>query len=152
MHEDRSTSIPQHANPEPLTDRLRKSYRETLVLRLDPPAECDIHFIAEDPEQSAPRGLVVISVPPSARAPHAVVGTTDLRDGTLRFPYRNDNHTAHMNLAQVKRAIAASTSLAASRHEVLKAAERDIAADGRGRPGARLVLALAVGESVASIT
>lgn len=81
-----------------------------------------------------------------------MVGTTDLRDGTLRFPYRNDNHTAHMNLAQVKRAIAASTSLAASRHEVLKAAERDIAADGRGRPGARLVLALAVGESVASIT
>lgn len=142
LREDRATSIPQHANPEPLTDRLRKNYRETLVLRLEPPVECDIHFVPEDPGASLPRGLVVISVPPSARVPHAVVGTTDLRDGTLRFPYRNDNHTAHMNLAQVKQAIAATRSLASGRHDVLKAAHEAVAADGRSVPGSKLVLSV----------
>ncbi|MBY8882732.1 AlbA family DNA-binding domain-containing protein, partial [Actinacidiphila acidipaludis] len=83
LYEDRATSIPQQPNPESLTDRLRKKYRETLVLRVEPAVDCEIHFIAEDPDASVPRGLVVISVPPSARGPHAVVGTTDLRDGTL---------------------------------------------------------------------
>jgi Putative DNA-binding domain len=143
LAEDKTTSIPERAQPEPLTDELRKKYREALVLRLDPPVECQIHFIAEDPEAAQPKGLVAISVPPSASVPHAVIGTKEWRDGSLRFPYRNDNHTAFMNLAQVKRAIAASTSLAAGRHEVLKAAHRDIASDGRARPGPKLVLALA---------
>ncbi|KOG75238.1 hypothetical protein ADK77_02615 [Streptomyces antibioticus] len=142
LREDRATSIPQHPNPEPLTDRLRKNYRETLLLRLDPPVECDIHFVPEDPGASVPRGLVVISVPPSARVPHAVVGTTDLRDGTLRFPYRNDNHTAHMNLAQVKQAIAAARSLVSGRHDVLEAAHEAVATDGRNTPGPRLVLSV----------
>lgn len=142
LREDRATSIPVLTNPEPLTDRLRKNYRETLVLRLDPPVECDIHFIAVDPEDPAPKGLVVISVPPSARAPHAVVGTSDLRDGTLRFPYRNDNHTAHMNLAQVKRAIAASTSLAVGRHDVLIAADHEVSDHPGGVVGEKLVLVL----------
>ncbi|MGW0920717.1 AlbA family DNA-binding domain-containing protein [Streptomyces sp. NPDC002755] len=142
LREDRATSIPQQANPQPLTDRLRKNYRETLVLRLDPPVECDIHFVPEDPGASVPRGLVVISVPPSARVPHAVVGTTDLRDGTLRFPYRNDNHTAHMNLAQVKQAIAAARALASGRHDVLNAAHKAVATDGRNVPGPRMVLSV----------
>ncbi|MEU5976359.1 ATP-binding protein [Streptomyces sp. NPDC047315] len=140
LREDRATSIPAHANPEPLTDRLRKSYRETLILRLDPPVDCDIHFIAENPAAAALVGLVVISVPPSARGPHAVVGTTDLRDGTLRFPYRNDNHTAHMNLTQIKRAITAATSLVSAREEVLAAAHEDVAKDGRFLPGPRITL------------
>jgi hypothetical protein len=126
LRENRATAIPQHANPEPLTDQLRKNYRETLVLRLEPAVECDIHFIPEDDSIVPPRGLVVISVPPSARTPHAVVGTTDLRDGTLRFPYRNDNHTAFMNLAQVKRAVSAATSLAAGRQDVLIAADHAV--------------------------
>ncbi|MFE3410517.1 helix-turn-helix domain-containing protein [Streptomyces mirabilis] len=142
LREDRATSIPQHANPQPLTDQLRKSYREALVLRLDPPVACDIHFIPEDPSVARPRGLVVVSVPPSARTPHAVVGTADLRDGTLRFPYRNDNHTAFMNLAQIKRAIAAATSLAAGRHEVLDAAYAAVTADGRALTGPQITVAL----------
>lgn len=142
LEEDRATSIPVSANPEPLTDQLRKTYREALVWRMDPPAECDIDFIAEDPADPAPRGLVVISVPPSARGPHAVTGFKDARDHTLRFPYRNDNTTSYMNLTQVKRAIAASASLAAGRHDVLEAAHEAIATDGRGRPGPRLLLTL----------
>ncbi|MCX5134853.1 hypothetical protein ABT076_37240 [Streptomyces sp. NPDC002131] len=85
LREDRTTSIPQHANPEPLTDQLRKDYRETLVLRLDPPVACDIQFVPEDPGVAPPRGLVVISVPPSVRTPHAVVGTKD----HLRVPSRS---------------------------------------------------------------
>ncbi|MET8012910.1 ATP-binding protein [Streptomyces sp. NPDC005271] len=142
LEEDRATSIPVRANPEPLTDQLRKTYREALAWRMDPPAECDIAFIAEDPADPAPRGLVVISVPPSARGPHAVAGLKDVRDGTLRFPYRNDNTTSYMNLTQVKRAIAASASMAAGRHDVLDAAHRAIATDGRGRPGPKLLLTL----------
>ncbi|MEV6005821.1 ATP-binding protein [Streptomyces sp. NPDC051976] len=142
LEEDRDTSIPVGVNPEPLTDQLRKTYREALVLRLDPPVECEIHFIAEDRDASAPHGLVVISVPPSARVPHAVTGLKDLRDGTLRFPYRNDNSTAHMNLAQVKSAIAASTALAAGRHDVLDHAHTEVNDDGRGRPGARVIVTL----------
>jgi hypothetical protein len=143
LEEDRATSVPASANPERLTDQLRKTYREALAYRMEPPAECDIAFIAEDPADPAPRGLVVITVPPSARGPHAVVGFKDARDGTLRFPYRNDNTTSYMNLSQVKRAIAASASLAAGRHDVLAAAHEAIAADGRGRPGPRLLLSLA---------
>jgi hypothetical protein len=142
LREDRATSIPRHDNPEPLTDQLRKNYRETLVLRLEPAVGCEIHFIAEDGSVVPPRGLVVISVPPSAQTPHAVVGTTDLRDGTLRFPYRNDNHTAFMNLAQVKRAIAAATSLAAGRHDVLGAAHTAVADDGRALSGPRITVTL----------
>ncbi|MGW6487137.1 AlbA family DNA-binding domain-containing protein [Streptomyces sp. NPDC055056] len=142
LREDKATSIPQHTNPEPLTDQLRKNYRETLVLRLDPPVACDIHFVPEDPAAARPSGLVVISVPPSARTPHAVVGTKDLRDGTLRFPYRNDNQTAFMNLAQVKRAIASSQSLAAGRHDVLDAAHAAVGADGRALRGPRITLTL----------
>jgi hypothetical protein len=71
-----------------------------------------------------------------------VVGTSDLRDGTLRFPYRNDNHTAHMKLAQVKRAIAASTSLAAGRHDVLIAADHEVSAHPGGVVGEKLLLVL----------
>lgn len=142
LEEDRATSVPVGANPEPLTDQLRKTYREALVWRLDPPAECDIHFIPEDPVAPAPRGLVVVSVPPSARGPHAVTGFKDARDHTLRFPYRNDNSTAYMNLTQVKRAIAAQASLAAGRHAVLEAAHKAIATDGRARPGPRIALTL----------
>ncbi|MFD8261626.1 helix-turn-helix domain-containing protein [Streptomyces griseoluteus] len=124
LEEDRATSIPVRANPEPLTDQLRKTYREALAWRMDPPAECDIAFVAEDPADPAPRGLVVISVPPSAQGPHAVTGLKDVRDGTLRFPYRNDNTTSYMNLTQVKRAIAASASMAAGRHDFLDAAHQ----------------------------
>jgi hypothetical protein len=142
LKEDRTTSIPIDDNPEPLTDQLRKNYREALVWRLDPPVECDIHFITKDTAATAPHGLVVICVPPSARGPHAVVGLKDVRDHTLRFPYRNDNNTAYMNLTQVKRAIAAQTSLAAGRHEVLDAAHEAVAYEGRARPGARLTVAL----------
>ncbi|MEU9370733.1 ATP-binding protein [Streptomyces avermitilis] len=142
LREDRASSIPQHVNPEPLTDQLRKNYREALVLRLDPPVECDIHFVLEDTVAARPRGLVVISVPPSARTPHAIVGTTDLRDGTLRFPYRNDNQTAFMNIAQVKRAIAAAAALAAGRRDVLDAAHAAVAADGRAAPGPRITVTL----------
>ncbi|MBY8882904.1 hypothetical protein, partial [Actinacidiphila acidipaludis] len=61
---------------------------------------------------------------------------------TLSFPYRNDNHTAYMNVAQVKRAIAASASLAAGRHDVLEAAHAAISTDGRARPGPKLLLTL----------
>ncbi|WP_328786095.1 ATP-binding protein (plasmid) [Streptomyces canus] len=142
LRENRATSVPQHANPEPLTDQLRKNYRETLVRRLDPPVECDIDFISEDSSVVPPRGLVIISVPPSARTPHAVIGTADLRDGTLRFPYRNDNHTAFMNLAQVKAAIAATTSRTAGRHDVLDAAHAAISADGRAVTGPRITITL----------
>ncbi|SFF93146.1 Putative DNA-binding domain-containing protein [Actinacidiphila alni] len=142
LREDRATSIPQYANPEELTDQLRKKYRETLVLRLDPPVDCDIHFIPEDDSVLPPRGLVVISVPPSARMPHAVVGTADLRDGTLCFPYRNDNHTAFMNLTQVKRAIAASTSVAAGRHDVLEAAQAAVITDGRALAEPRIAVTI----------
>ncbi|WP_371660917.1 helix-turn-helix domain-containing protein [Streptomyces sp. NBC_00280] len=142
LEEDRATSVPVGANPEPLTDQLRKNYREALVWRLDPPVECDIHFIPQDPSTPSPHGLVVISVPPSARGPHAVTGFKDARDHTLRFPYRNDNNTAYMNLTQVKRAIAASTSPAAGRSETLDASHRAIATDGRARPGSRIALTL----------
>ncbi|MGW3852829.1 AlbA family DNA-binding domain-containing protein [Streptomyces fagopyri] len=142
MEEDRATSIPVRANPELLTDQLRKTYREALAWRMDPPAECDIVFIAEDPADPTPRGLVVISVPPSSRGPHAVTGFKDPRDGTLRFPYRNDNTTTYMNLTQVKRAIAASASLAAGRHDVLHAAHEAITFNGRGMPGPKLLLTL----------
>ncbi|QIY66419.1 hypothetical protein HEP85_38960 [Streptomyces sp. RPA4-2] len=142
LREDRTTSIPRHPNPEPLSDQLRKNYREALVLRLDPPVACDIHFVSEDTAAARPRGLVVISVPPSARTPHAILGTTDLRDGTLRFPYRNDNQTAFMNLAQVKRAIAAATALAAGRHEVLDAAYAAVTGDGRALPGPQITVVL----------
>ncbi|MEU9882573.1 AlbA family DNA-binding domain-containing protein [Streptomyces phaeochromogenes] len=142
LEEDRATSVPVGANPEPLTDQLRKNYREALVWRLDPLVECDIHFIPQDPSASSPHGLVVISVPPSARGPHAVTGFKDARDHTLRFPYRNDNNTAYMNLTQVKRAIAASTSLAAGRREILEANHEAIATDGRARPGPRIALTL----------
>jgi hypothetical protein len=142
LREDRATSIPQHPNPEDLTDQLRKKYRETLVLRIDPAVDCEIHFVADDTGTAPPRGLVVISVPPSARGPHAVVGSTDLRDGTLSFPYRNDNHTAYMNLTQVKRAITASTSLAAGRHDVLIAADHAASGQQGGVRGEKLVLTL----------
>ncbi|MFE4969136.1 helix-turn-helix domain-containing protein [Streptomyces sp. NPDC056660] len=142
LEEDRATSVPVGANPEPLTDQLRKNYREALVWRLDPLVECDIHFIPEDPSASSPQGLVVIAVPPSARGPHAVTGFKDARDHTLRFPYRNDNNTAYMNLTQVKRAIAASTSLAVGRREVLNANHEAITTDARSRPGPRIALTL----------
>lgn len=140
LKEDPTTSIPEFEHPEPLTDQLRKNYREALVLRLDPPAECDIHFISKDPDAASPSGFVVISVQPSARGPHAVIGLKDLRDGSLRFPYRNDNHTAFMNLAQVKRAIAAATSLAAGRQDVLIAADRAVASHPDGVRGEKLIL------------
>ncbi|MEU6346255.1 ATP-binding protein [Streptomyces sp. NPDC046977] len=142
LEEDRATSIPVKANPELLTDQVRKNYREALAYRLDPQVECDIHFIAQDPTDPAPTGLVVISVPPSARGPHAVIGVKDARDGALRFPYRNDNNVTFMNLTQVKRAIAASVSLAAGRHDVLHAAHQAVVTDGRGRPGPNLLLTL----------
>lgn len=142
LEEDRATSIPVKSNPELLTDQVRKNYREALAYRLDPQVDCDIHFIAQDPADPAPKGLVVLSVPPSAHGPHAVVGVKDARDGALRFPYRNDNNVTFMNLTQVKRAIAASASLAAGRHEVLAAADGALVTDDRARPGARLLLTL----------
>lgn len=142
LAEDRATSVPAAANPEPLTDQLRKNYREALVWRLDPPADCDIHYIREDPAAPTPRGLVVISVPASARGPHAVIGLKDVHDHTLRFPYRNDNNTAYMNLTQVKRAIAAQTSLAAGRRDVLIDAEHTVARKPGGVRGEKLLLTL----------
>jgi hypothetical protein len=70
------------------------------------------------------------------------MGFKDARDHTLRFPYRNDNNTAYMNLTQVKRAIAAATSLAAGRHGILMANHEAITTDARSRPGPRIALTL----------
>lgn len=144
LHENKTTSVPQAANPLPLTDRLRKDYRETLALRLDPPVQCDIDFIAKDPDAAKPQGLIVISVPPSAHAPHAVVGTKDLRDGTLRFPLRNDNTTTFMNLSQIKRALALSARLSAGRRDTLDQAEEQVFAQWVQRGGERPALTVTV--------
>ncbi|MGW2612710.1 AlbA family DNA-binding domain-containing protein [Streptomyces mirabilis] len=140
MWEDKATSAPKAFNPLPLTDRLRKDYREWLALRLDPPVQCDIRFVAKCVENGTPKGLVIISVPSSGQAPHAVVGSADLRDGTLRFPVRNDNTTTFMNLAYVKRALAAAEYQAASRRDVLEKAESEVFADRIERGGERLML------------
>lgn len=131
MAEDRATSIPTAPVPVQLTDRARKQYREYLVLRADPHVECTIHFVPKDP--GGTEGIMLVAVPPSATAPHAVIGTTDLRDGTLRFPWRNDNITSFMTHAQVKNGIMAAMATSTARREVLLQAEKDVIGQHVGR-------------------
>ncbi|MFJ9519979.1 helix-turn-helix domain-containing protein [Kitasatospora sp. NPDC101801] len=121
--ENRKTSVPSAVVPVPTTDHARKHYRTILVQRAAPHVECAIHFITEKPGDT--EGVTLIAVPPSASAPHAVVGTADPHDGTLRFPVRNDNTTHYMSLAQVKNTIMATNTTTAARRQFLAQVEKD---------------------------
>ncbi|WP_282204930.1 AlbA family DNA-binding domain-containing protein [Kitasatospora fiedleri] len=124
MAEDRTTSIPTVPVPVQLTDQARKQYNEYLAQRAEPNVECVIHFVPKEP--GGTEGIMLVAVPPSAHAPHAVIGTRDLRDGTLRYPWRNDNQVAFMNPTRVKSTIMASMTATAARQDVLRGAEHDI--------------------------
>lgn len=111
----RATSVPAAFVPVPLLDRVRKRYRECLAQRAAPYAECLIHFIPNAPGSTD--GVMLIAVPPSASAPHAVTGFKDPYDGNLRYPWRNDNTTSFMTHAQVKNAIMAAMATSTARAE-----------------------------------
>ncbi|RPE27253.1 AlbA family DNA-binding domain-containing protein [Kitasatospora cineracea] len=130
--EDRATSVPAAFVPVPLLDRVRKRYRECLAQRAAPYVECLIHFVPNAPGSN--EGVMLVAVPPSASAPHAVTGFKDPYDGNLRYPWRNDNTTSFMTHAQVKNAIMAAMATSTARREVLLQAERDVLDSGVGGP------------------
>lgn len=119
LQEDRKTSIPVHAAPLPLPDGLRRRYVETLASRTAPIVDCQIHYAKEAHavDGQVPTGFALVMVPPSPRAPHAVTGLNDPKDGTLRFPVRAGSGTRFMTPSEVETAFFDKQSRRAQREE-----------------------------------
>ncbi|MFE7076949.1 helix-turn-helix domain-containing protein [Streptomyces sp. NPDC057620] len=119
LQEDRKTSIPVHAAPLPLPDGLRRRFLETLASRTAPIVDCQIHYAKEAPAAGgqAPTGFALVMVPPSPRAPHAVTGLNDSKDGTLRFPVRSGSATRFMTPSEVETAFFDKQNRRAQREE-----------------------------------
>ncbi|MET8454290.1 ATP-binding protein [Streptomyces sp. NPDC005209] len=107
LQDDRRTSVPVHDAAIALTDALRRRYSETLASRTAPIVDVDIHFAAENGSVTGavPQGFALVMVAPSPRAPHAVLGLTDPRDGCLRFPVRSGSRVRFMSPAEVETAL-----------------------------------------------
>ncbi|MFB6980727.1 AlbA family DNA-binding domain-containing protein [Streptomyces scopuliridis] len=106
LQDDRKTSIPVHSAPIQLTDGLRRRYSETLASRTAPIVNIAIHFAKEAHtlDGQVPLGFALVMVPPSPSSPHAVLGLTDPRDGSLRFPVRSGSRIRFMSPTEVETA------------------------------------------------
>ncbi|MFJ4895035.1 helix-turn-helix domain-containing protein [Streptomyces sp. NPDC088788] len=126
LQENRKTSIPVHAGPFELSDGLRRHYMETLASRAAPIVDCQIHYATQEHvDGEVPKGFALVMVPPSSRAPHAVTGLNDTKDGTLRFPVRTGSGTRCMTPTEVETAFFDKQSrraLREERHDQLRAA------------------------------
>lgn len=145
LQEDRKTSIPVHGAPLPLPDGLRRRYLETLASRTAPIVDCQIYYAKEAHagDGQVPMGFALVMVPPSARAPHAVTGLNDPKDGTLRFPIRAGSGTRFMTAPEIETAFFDKQSRRAQReerHEQLHAAitrEKEVSSPTRSPAWAR---------------
>jgi len=148
--QESNTAIPAQEAPIELTDGLKRRYHEVLAGRTAPIANCDIHFAKETttPAGQIPKGFVLVMVPPSPQAPHAVTGLMDPKDGVLRFPIRTGSGTRFLTAAEVETAFLDKQNQRLQRegrHEDLRnaiAAHRSLSESRSRRRQARLLVSL----------
>ncbi|GLW97009.1 RNA-binding domain-containing protein [Microtetraspora sp. NBRC 16547] len=91
--------VPSKAMPIDLTDQLLRRIR-TASARVIPTPQFDLIRVANpDADAKVPTGFLLIVVPPSGSAPHAVINPKE--DGKLRYPRRNGSGKIWMSESEV---------------------------------------------------
>ncbi|WP_328698046.1 AlbA family DNA-binding domain-containing protein [Streptomyces sp. NBC_00342] len=125
LAEDRSTSIPCAVTPVELTDGKLRQIRQALASNLRPTPR--IELFTKPDQLGSNQGILLIAVPRSLDAPHAIVEQT-----RLAYPRRNGSTTAWLTEAEIATAYRRRFEQLASRadrisridHDVEQAAER----------------------------
>ncbi|MFE2719485.1 helix-turn-helix domain-containing protein [Streptomyces mirabilis] len=94
LAEDRQTSIPKAVTPVELTDKKVRQIRQTVASNLRPTPRID--FFAKPDQPGSVQGILLIAVPRSLDAPHAIVD-----ENRLTYPRRNGSTTAWLTEAEI---------------------------------------------------
>ena len=106
--------------PVEISDSVRGRIRQIVSSGVSPMPTFDVHLIPGDASDST-HGFVIIAVPRSRMAPHAVL----VNDG-LRYPRRNGPTIRYLSEAEVAGAYRDRTASAAERLERLENVEADV--------------------------
>lgn len=126
--------VPIDAPGVALTDLLVREIHQAIAERIRPTPIYEIRPLAKDPDsyENPKRGILLILVPASMNAPHAVTVSGDKGKGMLKFPYRHESQKFWMSEAQLATAyrrrfthvVDQSARLDAVSDEAVKAIER----------------------------
>ncbi|MEU4331344.1 AlbA family DNA-binding domain-containing protein [Nonomuraea dietziae] len=86
-----------------LTDLLVREIHQAIAERIRPTPIYEIKPLAKDPDsdENPKHGILLILVPASMNAPHAVTVPVDKGKGLLKFPYRHESQKFWMSEAQI---------------------------------------------------
>ncbi|MFC9646513.1 helix-turn-helix domain-containing protein [Streptomyces mirabilis] len=119
LAEDRRTSIPNAVTPVELTDGKVRQIRQTIASNLRPPPR--IELFPKHDQPGSIQGILLIAVPRSLDAPHAIVEQT-----RLAYPRRNGSTTAWLTEAEIATAYRRRFEQLADRTDRISRIDHDV--------------------------
>ncbi|MCX4427022.1 AlbA family DNA-binding domain-containing protein [Streptomyces mirabilis] len=119
LAEDRRTSIPNAVTPVELTDGKARQIRQTIASNLRPTPR--IELFPKHDQPGSIQGILLIAVPRSLDAPHAIVEQT-----RLAYPRRNGSTTAWLTEAEIATAYRRRFEQLADRTDRISRIDHDV--------------------------